>query len=32
LVPLSVRGGGMVQICTRRGCTYHMLDVISDNY
>jgi NADH:ubiquinone oxidoreductase subunit E len=31
LVPMSVRGGGIVQICARRGCTYHLLDVISDN-
>jgi NADH-quinone oxidoreductase subunit E len=27
MVPLIVRGGGMVQICSRRGCTSHMLDV-----
>ena len=32
LVPMSVRGGGVVQICSRRGCTYHLLDVISDNF
>jgi len=27
MVPLIVRGGGMVQICSRRGCTNHLLDV-----
>jgi NADH-quinone oxidoreductase subunit E len=27
MVPLIVRGGGMVQICSRRGCTGHLLDV-----
>jgi len=27
MVPLIVRGGGMVQICSRRGCTSHLLDV-----
>ncbi len=27
LVPLIVRGGAMVQICSRRGCKTHMLDV-----
>lgn len=27
MVHMSVRGGGMVQICTRRGCRSHMLDV-----
>jgi len=27
MVPLIVRGGGMVQICSRRGCKSHMLDV-----
>jgi len=26
-VPLIVRGGGMVQICSRRGCRSHMLDL-----
>jgi len=26
-VPLIVRGGGMVQICSRRGCKSHMLDL-----
>jgi NADH:ubiquinone oxidoreductase subunit E len=27
MVPLIVRGGGMVQICSRRGCRSHMLDL-----
>jgi NADH:ubiquinone oxidoreductase subunit E len=27
MVPMIVRGGGMVQICSRRGCKNHMLDL-----
>ncbi|MFC1513825.1 NAD(P)H-dependent oxidoreductase subunit E [candidate division KSB1 bacterium] len=27
MVPLIVRGGGIVQVCPRRGCKGHMLDV-----
>ncbi len=27
MVPMLVRGGGIVQICSRRGCTNHMLDL-----
>jgi (2Fe-2S) ferredoxin len=27
MVPLIVRGGGMIQICSRRGCRSHMLDL-----
>jgi NADH-quinone oxidoreductase subunit E len=27
MVPMIVRGGGVVQICSRRGCRGHMLDV-----
>jgi NADH:ubiquinone oxidoreductase subunit E len=27
MVPMIVRGGGIVQICSRRGCTGHILDV-----
>jgi len=27
MVPMIVRGGGVVQICSRRGCTNHMLDL-----
>lgn len=29
MVPMIVRGGGIVQICSRRGCKSHMLDVAS---
>jgi len=27
MVPMIVRGGGLVQICSRRGCKGHLLDV-----
>ncbi len=27
MVPMILRGGGMVQICSRRGCKSHMLDL-----
>ena len=27
MVPMVVRGGGMIQVCTRRGCKSHMLDI-----
>jgi len=27
MVPMMVRGGGTVQICSRRGCNAHMLDL-----
>jgi hypothetical protein len=27
MVPMIVRGGGIVQICTRRGCKGHLLDL-----
>jgi len=27
MVPMVVRGGGVVQICSRRGCKGHMLDL-----
>lgn len=27
MVPLTVQGGAMIQICSRRGCTSHMLDI-----
>jgi predicted RNA-binding Zn-ribbon protein involved in translation (DUF1610 family) len=27
MVPMIIRGGGIVQICSRRGCKSHMLDV-----
>ncbi len=28
MVPMIVKGGGMVRICSRRGCKGHMLDLI----
>jgi len=31
MVPLLVRGGGLVQICSRRGCKGHMLDLTGVN-
>jgi NADH-quinone oxidoreductase subunit E len=31
MVPMIVRRGGMVQICSRRGCNYHMLDLNGEN-
>lgn len=30
MIPMSVAGGGMVQICSRRGCKNHMLDLEGD--
>jgi NADH-quinone oxidoreductase subunit E len=27
MVPMIVRGGGIVQVCSRRGCKYHLLDL-----
>ncbi len=32
LVPMLVRGGGMVQICSRRGCKGHLLDLSGVNF
>lgn len=32
MVPMIVRGGGMVQICSRRGCRNHMLDLSGVNF
>lgn len=32
MVPMIVRGGGMIQICSRRGCRGHMLDLTGVNY
>jgi NADH-quinone oxidoreductase subunit E len=32
MVPLIVRRGGVVQICTRRGCKGHMLDLGGDEF
>ena len=31
MVPMIVRGGGVVQICSRRGCRGHMLDLTGIN-
>ncbi|MDI6808655.1 MAG: NAD(P)H-dependent oxidoreductase subunit E [Candidatus Eisenbacteria bacterium] len=31
MVSMIVRGGGVVQICSRRGCRAHMLDLSGDN-
>lgn len=31
MVPMIVRGGGMIQICSRRGCKSHMLDLSGVN-
>ena len=28
IIPMLVNGGGMVQICSRRGCKHHMLDLV----
>jgi NADH-quinone oxidoreductase subunit E len=28
MVPMLVDGGGLVQICSRRGCRHHMLDLV----
>lgn len=30
MVPLMLRGGGIVQICSRHGCRYHQLDLETD--
>lgn len=32
MVPMIVQGGGMVQICSRMGCSAHMLDVQGINF
>jgi len=32
MVPMIVRGGGMVQICSRHGCRGHMLDLNGVNF
>jgi NADH-quinone oxidoreductase subunit E len=31
MVPMIVRGGGIVQICSRRGCRGHMLDLTGNS-
>ncbi len=32
MVPMIVQGGGMIQICSRRGCKGHMLDLTRGNF
>ena len=32
MMPMAVNGGGMVQICTRRGCKTHTLDLTIEGY
>lgn len=32
MVPMIIDGGGMVQICSRRGCKNHMLDLNGENF
>jgi NADH-quinone oxidoreductase subunit E len=32
MVPLIVRGGGIIQICSRRGCKVHMLDITGSSF
>jgi NADH-quinone oxidoreductase subunit E len=32
MVPMIVKGGGMVQICSRQGCRNHMLDLNGVNF
>ena len=32
MFPMIVRGGGMIQICSRRGCKNHMLDLSGVNF
>lgn len=32
MAPMIVRGGGMIQICSRRGCKNHMLDLSGVNF
>mgnify|MGYP002641405844 FL=1 len=31
MIPMSVRGGGMLQVCSRRGCSKHRLDLDGAN-
>jgi len=31
MVPMAVRGGGIAQVCSRRGCKSHMLDLGSED-
>jgi len=32
MIPMIVHGGGMIQICSRRGCKNHMLDLDGVNF
>jgi NADH-quinone oxidoreductase subunit E len=32
MVPMIIKGGGMIQICSRRGCKNHMLDLDGENF
>jgi NADH-quinone oxidoreductase subunit E len=32
MVPMIVRGGGIIQICSRRGCKGHMLDLAGPSF
>ena len=32
MVPMIVSGGGMIQVCSRRGCKGHMLDIDGVNF
>jgi len=32
MIPMIVHGGGMIQICSRRGCKNHMLDLNGVNF
>lgn len=32
MIPMIIKGGGMVQICSRRGCKNHMLDLDGENF
>ncbi len=32
MVPMIVKGGGVVQICSRRGCKGHILDLIGTTF
>ena len=31
MVPMTVDGGGVVRVCTRRGCKGHALDLVLDH-
>jgi len=27
MIPMIIKGGGMVHVCTKRGCKGHLLDI-----